>query len=132
MTRKRTFNAGQLGGLDGRPECWTLQAWTRPRPGADGAFWLKECPGVARHCLHRAPAAKKEIASTRSFGRPITELADLVEAVSEFAGRAAEKLRRQNGKVTQLMTFVHTPAFKMQDKQQLATTMPTKRLRHWQ
>ena len=62
-------------------------------------------------------AAKKETASTRSFGRPITELADLPEAVSAFASRAAEKLSRQNGKVARVMTFMHTSASKKQDKQ---------------
>ena len=76
-----------------------------------------ELRGIACIAFEDAPAAKKEIASTRSFGRPITELADLVEAVSEFASRAAEKLRRQNGKVAQVMTFVHTSAFRKQDKQ---------------
>jgi len=42
-----------------------------------------------------APPPKQQIACTRSFGRPVTDLAPLVEAVSHFAQRAAEKLRAQ-------------------------------------
>ncbi len=76
-----------------------------------------ELRGIACMAFEDVPPAKKEIASTRSFGRPVTELADLLEAVSEFASRAAEKLRRQNGKVSQLLTFVHTSPFRKQDKQ---------------
>lgn len=76
-----------------------------------------ELRGIACIAFEDAPAAKKEIASTRSFGQPITELVDLIEAVSEFASRAAEKLRRQNGKVGQVLTFVHTSPFRKQDKQ---------------
>jgi DNA polymerase V len=76
-----------------------------------------ELRGVVCIAFEDAPPAKKEIASTRSFGQPITELADLIEAVSEFASRAAEKLRRQNGKVGQVLTFVHTSPFRKQDKQ---------------
>ena len=76
-----------------------------------------ELRGIACIAFEDVPAAKKEIASTRSFGQPITELADLIEAVSEFASRAAEKLRRQNGKVGQVLTFVHTSPFRKQDKQ---------------
>ncbi len=45
--------------------------------------------------------AKKEIASTRSFGQPVTQLSDLIEAVSQFASRAAEKLRRQESRAGQ-------------------------------
>jgi DNA polymerase V len=78
---------------------------------------VRELQGFACMAFEDVPPAKKEIASTRSFGRPITELADLIEAVSEFASRAAEKLRRQNGKVAQVLTFVHTSAFRKQDRQ---------------
>ena len=42
---------------------------------------------------------------------------DLIEAVSEFASRGAEKLRWQNGKVGQVLSFVHTSPFRKQDKQ---------------
>ena len=75
-----------------------------------------ELRGIACMAFEDVPPAKKQIASTRSFGQPITDLADLIEAVFEFASRAAEKLSRQNGKVAQVLTFVHTSPFRKQDK----------------
>src|SRR5690606_35471712 len=54
---------------------------------------VRELQGVSCISLELAPQPKKQIACTRSFGHPITTLPPLVEAVSEFATRAAEKLR---------------------------------------
>ena len=56
---------------------------------------VRELQGTPCIDLEDAPAAKKEIACTRSFGQPVTELSDLNEAVTHFASRAAEKLRKQ-------------------------------------
>ena len=63
--------------------------------------------------------AKKEIASQRSFGQPITELAALIKVVSEFASRGAEKLMCHSGKAGHVLTFVHisTPPQYMNDQQ---------------
>ena len=87
-----------------------------------------ELRGTACMAFEEVPPAKKEIASTRSFGEPITELADLIEAVSEFASRAAEKLRRQGGRAGQVLSFVHTSPFRRQDQQYSASmTVPLRR-----
>ncbi len=51
--------------------------------------------------MHRQP--KQEIACTRSFGHPVTELARLAEAVTEFASRAAQKVRKQHSLAGQVM-----------------------------
>jgi DNA polymerase V len=56
--------------------------------------------------------AKQEIACTRSFGRPVTELEPLIEAVSEFASRAAVKLRRQHSHAGAVLCFVRTSPFR--------------------
>jgi DNA polymerase V len=56
---------------------------------------VRELQGQPCIGLDDAPAAKKEIACTRSFGHAVTELQPLIEAVSEFASRAAVKLRKQ-------------------------------------
>ena len=63
------------------------------------------------------PPDKQEIASTRSFGRPITELTHLVEVVSEFSAWAAVKLRKQDGLAGRVLVFVHTSAFRARDRQ---------------
>jgi DNA polymerase V len=78
---------------------------------------VRELQGQSCIALDDAPPAKREIACTRSFGRPVTDLAPLVEAVSEFAGRAAEKLRLQNGMAGQILTFIQTSPFRQNDRQ---------------
>ena len=89
---------------------------------------VRELQGQACIAFEDAPAAKKEIACTRSFGAPVTELRDLVEAVSEFAGRATEKLRRQHSHASQVLVFIHTSAFRSNDKQYSNTvTVPLRR-----
>lgn len=62
--------------------------------------------------LDNAPGPKKQIACTRSFGKPMHELRPLIEAVSEFAARAAEKLRAQNSVATELLVFMHTSPYR--------------------
>ena len=69
---------------------------------------VRELQGMPCIGLDNEPEPKKEIACTRSFGRPVTDLAPLIEAVSEFAGRAAEKLRKQNSLASQILVFSHT------------------------
>jgi DNA polymerase V len=78
---------------------------------------VRELQGQPCMALTDVPPPKQEIACTRSFGQPLTELSALIEAVSEFAGRAAEKLRRQDGRAGQVLTFIHTSPFRRQDRQ---------------
>ena len=49
---------------------------------------------------------------TRSFSAAVTELANLVSAVTRFASDAAVKLRAQGSKAGQLQVFAHTSAFR--------------------
>lgn len=51
---------------------------------------------------------KKNIATTRSFEKNITELKDLEERISTFAVTCAEKLRSQHSSCTSIMVFIHT------------------------
>lgn len=73
---------------------------------------VRELQGQPCIGLEDAPPAKQQIACTRSFGHPITELPDLIEAISEFASRAAEKLRRQASVAGQILVFAHTSPFR--------------------
>ncbi|WP_236582114.1 DUF4113 domain-containing protein [Hydrogenophaga sp. BPS33] len=83
-------------------------ATVRRRWGVSLERTLRELQGLQCIELDSAPGPKKQIACTRSFGKPIHELPPLIEAVSEFAGRAAEKLRAQDSVATEMLEFVHT------------------------
>ncbi len=73
---------------------------------------VRELQGEVCISLDDAPSPKKQIACTRSFGHPVTEVAPLIEAVSEFTSRAAAKLRRQSGLAGQILVFAHTSPFR--------------------
>lgn len=78
---------------------------------------VRELQGTPCIDLDDEPQPKQQIASTRSFGEVVTQLADLQEAVTEFASRAAEKLRKQGSHTSQVLVFIRTSPFRQQDKQ---------------
>ncbi|MGC9386841.1 MAG: Y-family DNA polymerase [Hydrogenovibrio sp.] len=77
--------------------------WVRSRFSVTVARIVRELNGES--CLDAAemPDGQRQIISSRSFGRPLTQLAPMQEAVSSYAARAAEKLRQQ-GRVCQAVT----------------------------
>lgn len=78
---------------------------------------VRELNGTSCLTLDDIPPDKQQIACTRSFGQPVTELNDLLEAITEFASRAAEKLRKQSSQAGQIMAFIRTSPFRKQDRQ---------------
>jgi DNA polymerase V len=88
---------------------------------------VRELQGVSCIELEDAPAAKKEIACTRSFGQPITELSDLIEAVTHFASRAAEKLRKQGSAAHQVICFARTSPFRKELQYSRSIHVPLRR-----
>lgn len=85
---------------------------------------VRELRGQACIELDLAPAPKQTIACTRSFGRPVSELQPLLEAVSEYATRAAEKLRMQDGLASQLQVFAHTSPHRPGPRFNRSTVIP--------
>ena len=73
---------------------------------------VRELQGMPCIELDAMGAPRKEIACTRSFGRSVTDLEPLAEAVTEFASRAAEKLRKQGSAAGQVLVFAHTSPFR--------------------
>jgi DNA polymerase V len=60
---------------------------------------------------------REQIIASRSFGRALTALDDLAEAVRAHACRAAEKLRRQDGVARGVSVWIETNPFRPQDVQ---------------
>jgi DNA polymerase V len=78
---------------------------------------VRELQGTPCFEFEDEPSPKQQIACTRSFGHPVTELADLQKAVTEFVCRAAEKLRKQKTHAAQVLVFIRTSPFRKQDAQ---------------
>ena len=88
---------------------------------------VRELQGTPCIDLDHAPAPKKEIACTRSFGHPVTELTQLNEAVTEFASRAAEKVRKQHSLAAQVMVFIRTSPFRSDPQYSRSMVVPLRR-----
>jgi DNA polymerase V len=88
---------------------------------------VRELRGMPCVQMEDVPVPKKEIAYTRSFGRPVTDLEPLLEAVSEFASRAAEKLRKQNSVVGNVLVFAHTSPYRPGPKYHRSVIVPLRR-----
>jgi len=88
---------------------------------------VRELQGTASIELEEGGHGKRQIAVTRSFGQPVTALPDLEEAVTVFASRAAEKLRRQHGAAAQVMTYIRTSPFRQAPQYSRASVMPLQR-----
>lgn len=88
---------------------------------------VRELQGMPCIELEDAPSPKQEIAVTRSFGRPVQELQQLMEAVSEFSARAAEKLRRQGSLTGCVRVFAHTSPFRPGPRWAKSLVVPLRR-----
>jgi DNA polymerase V len=86
--------------------------WIKKNLTVVGLRTKKELAGISFLSLDEVVPDKKAICTSRSFGQPQTELTELEEAVSTFAVRCAEKLRRQQSAASQIMVFIHTNAFR--------------------
>jgi len=73
---------------------------------------FRELQGTQCKGLEDAPEPKKQIACTRSFGRSVEAFEPLADAVSEFALRAAEKLRKQSSHASDVLVFIRTSPFR--------------------
>lgn len=88
---------------------------------------VRELQGIPCVQFEDVPPPKKQIACTRSFGRPVTDLAPLLEAVSEYATRAGEKLREQGSLAGQLLVFAHTSPHRAGPRFSRSTVVPLRR-----
>lgn len=62
--------------------------------------------------LEEVAARKAQVIASRSFGRPVTTLDELREAVLSYVMRAAERLRSQHSACTGVTVFMHTGLYR--------------------
>ena len=84
----------------------------RKHMGIVGLRLVMELRGLSCLGLEQCPPPKKGITCARSFGKAITRLQEMEEAVSSYVTRAAEKLRAERLAVSTLTVFAHTNQFK--------------------
>ena len=67
--------------------------------------------------LEHQPKTKKQIVVSRTFGKKVNDVSSINEAVSDYASRACEKLRRENQYCKMVSVFMRTNYFRKQDRQ---------------
>lgn len=72
---------------------------------------IAELNGESCIDLEEFPADKKQIICSRSFGRYISSLEELKEAMATYVSRAAEKLRHQGSLANLVHVFIETNRF---------------------
>lgn len=76
-----------------------------------------ELRGISCIDLEEAIPDKKQIVSSRSFGKDIEDYKDVSEAIATYATRAAEKLREQKSICGYISVWVETNRFKPENPQ---------------
>ena len=82
--------------------------WLRTKMKVIGLRIKMELLGESCIRLELMLPPKKAIATTRAFGKKTSELIYITEAVSTYAVRCAEKLRKQNSVANLLTVFIHS------------------------
>jgi DNA polymerase V len=85
--------------------------------GVVGERIVLELHGIACLPLELQPGPKKGMLVSRSFGQVIESREKLADALSHFAARAAEKLRKQGSVAATMSIYVSTNAFDIQADQ---------------
>jgi DNA polymerase V len=94
------------------------EEWARHHlGGVTGVRLVRELKGHPCIEMKDPLVSKKMIATTRMFGKAVYELPELRQAVATYIGRAAEKLRRQQGAAGMITVFVvnHQPKYHVND-----------------
>lgn len=97
--------------------------WIRKHLGIVGLRLVMELRGVSCLDLEECPAPKQSLTCSRAFGQLISTLADMEEAVSSYASRVAEKLRRERLAAIVLTVCLTTNEFKEGPQYSNALTM---------
>lgn len=84
--------------------------------GVVGMRLIQELNGKPCIDLETVQEAKKNIATTRAFGKIVTEEKDIAEALSFHVSRAAEKLRAQSSVASNISFFFHSNPFSKTDR----------------
>lgn len=90
-------------------------AWLKKNLSVQAVRIAHELRGTPCFSLAENPTPKKGIVCSRSFGKTITSLKELEEAVATYASRAAEKLREEHQIASYIHVYVRTRRFN-QDK----------------
>ncbi len=92
-------------------------SFIKSKMGIIGLRTKYELQGVSAIDLDEVLEPKKDIMSSRSFGRYVTDISEIEEALSQYCMRACEKLRLQKSCCNSVTVFIQTNIHKLSDMQ---------------
>ncbi|KAB2868453.1 MAG: Y-family DNA polymerase [Bacteroidales bacterium] len=90
--------------------------WVKDRMTVVGQRTREELLGLSCISLETIVKSKKNIATTRAFGKKLSDINTIAEAVATHAVRCAEKLRKQQSVANFVTVFIHTDPFNPNEK----------------
>lgn len=99
--------------------------WIRKKLTITGLRTAMELRGISCLPLETAYPDKKSIISSKSFGRPVSTLSDMKEAVATYLSTASEKLRKQGSLAGAVQVFIATNTFNPNQPQHVQSMMAT-------
>ncbi len=99
------------------------ESWVRKNMTVVGERTWKELQGISCIDMETTPPAKKQICTSRSFGKMVEDIDTMSEAIATHASTCAKKLRQQKGYAMSLMVFIHTNNFRKDSPQYWRNTV---------
>lgn len=91
--------------------------WVREKMSVVGLRLLNELRGIPAIKWEFETPARKNICTSRSFGKLLTNKSEIAEAIVNYAAACALKLRKQKSCCGTVHVFVHTNPHKTEEKQ---------------
>ena len=95
--------------------------WMRTNMSVVGLRLLFELRGIKAIDWEESPPAKKNICTARSFGKLLSDLKDISQAVASHAANCAAKLRKDRSCAKHVHVYLQTNPYNSEDKQYLAS-----------
>ena len=86
-------------------------SWIRKMMSVNGLKTITELRGISCIPLEEYSMTRKSCCTTRSFGKLLTNLEDIEQAVTTFARRAAERIRSESLAASCVSVFLRTNPF---------------------
>lgn len=85
--------------------------WVERAMSASGLATVRELRGEPQYGMDEGPEHRKSVVSSRSFGKPVERIEDLMEAISSYTASAAETLREEGLVASRLTVYITTSRF---------------------
>lgn len=97
------------------------EEWVRKEMSVVGQRLLFELKGIPAIEWEDSPPPKKNICTARSFGKLLTGIGDISEAIASHAATCARKLRKDATCARDVQVFLQTNPYRSGDKQYIAS-----------